>query len=212
MRNHLNTATLAVSVIKSGNVGLSGATGAVLDRSLEGLRALIERSLTEVRVTAGMVAQRQPFSLSQFIREVEHAAALEAQARGCYLIVAVVDPNLAVDADRDLLFSALGNLLQNAFKFTHRLSEVTMNAYGAADRILIEVSDHCGGLPPGDAERMFRPFAQGGLNRTGLGLGLSISRTSIEANHGMLRVRDVPGTGCVFTIDLPRHSLEKAAE
>jgi signal transduction histidine kinase len=36
-------------------------------------------------------------------------------------------------------------------------------------------------------------------------LGLSISRRSVEANHGTLSVRDVPGTGCVFTIDLPRH-------
>jgi signal transduction histidine kinase len=207
LRNHLNTATLAVSVIKSGNVGLSGATGAVLDRSLAGMRLLIERSLTEVRMTADMVAQRQPFSLSDFIAEVELAAALEAQTHGCVLTVALVDPNLAVDADRDLLFSAVGNLLQNAFKFTSTRTEVTMNAYAAADRILIEVSDHCGGLPAGDTEHMFRPFAQGGANRTGLGLGLPISRSSVEANHGTLSVRDVPGTGCVFTIDLPRYSL-----
>ena len=207
LRNHLNTATLAVSVIKSGNVGLSGATGAVLDRSLAGLRTLIERSLTEVRMTAGMIAQRQPFSLADFIAEVEHAASLEAQTHGCFLTVTLVDPKLAVDGDRDLLFSAVGNLLQNAFKFTHRQSMVTMNAYAAADRILIDVSDHCGGLPTGDAERMFRPFAQGGPNRTGLGLGLPISRSSVEANHGTLSVRDVPGMGCVFTINLPRYSL-----
>lgn len=211
LRNHLNTATLAVSVIKSGNVGLSGATGAVLDRSLAGMRLLIERSLTEVRMTADMVAQRAPFSLSDFIAEVELAATLEAQTHGCVLTVSLVDPNLAVDADRDLLFSAVGNLLQNAFKFTNTRTEVTMNAYAAADRILIEVSDHCGGLPAGDTEHMFRPFAQGGANRTGLGLGLPISRSSVEANHGTLSVRDVPGTGCVFTIDLPRYSLSQAS-
>jgi signal transduction histidine kinase len=54
---------------------------------------------------------------------------------------------------------------------------------------------------------MFLPFTQGDKDRTGLGLGLSISRRSIEANHGTLSVRDVPNEGCVFTIDLPRHSL-----
>jgi len=76
-----------------------------------------------------------------------------------------------------------------------------------ADRILIDVEDRCGGLPSGDAEKMFLPFTQQAQDRSGLGLGLSISRRSIEANAGLLSVRNVPDTGCVFTIDLPRHSL-----
>ncbi len=79
-----------------------------------------------------------------------------------------------------------------------------------ADRILIDVEDHCGGLPAGAAERMFLPFAQVGADTSGLGLGLSISRRSVEANDGILSVRNVPGSGCVFTIDLPRHSLQPA--
>lgn len=56
LRNLLNSAMLAVSAVKSGTVGLSGATGAVLDRSLLGLRALIDRSLAEVRLNAGIPA------------------------------------------------------------------------------------------------------------------------------------------------------------
>ena len=84
---------------------------------------------------------------------------------------------------------------------------MTLNAYSAAGRILIDVEDNCGGLPAGDAERMFRPFTQGSEDKSGLGLGLSISRRSIEANSGTLSVRDIPGSGCVFTIDLPRHSM-----
>ena len=67
--------------------------------------------------------------------------------------------------------------------------------------------DHCGGLRPGLAEEMFRPFTQDGEDRSGLGLGLTISRRSVEANNGRLSVRNVPGTGCVFTIDLPRQFL-----
>ena len=54
---------------------------------------------------------------------------------------------------------------------------------------------------------MFQPRADGALDKSGLGLGLSICRNSVEANNGILRVRDVPGTGCVFTIDLPRHAF-----
>jgi len=205
LRNQLATATLALSVIKAGNVGLAGATGAVLDRSLVGLRILIDRSLAEVRMTAGLHVERQLFSLADFIAELKLSASLEAQLHDCPLIVSMVDPRLAVAGDRDLLLAAVGNLLQNAFKFTHPHSEVTLSAYAVADRILIDVEDNCGGLPPGDAETMFRPFTQSGANKSGLGLGLSIARRSVEANDGILSVRDVPGSGCVFTIDLPRH-------
>ena len=211
LRNHLATATMALAVIKSGNVGHGGATGAILDRSLVGLRNLIDRSLAEVRMTAGLPAQHALFPLADFIAEVKLAGMLEAEVKGCVLFVSHVDPKLAVDADRDLLFSAVGNLLQNAFKFTHPGSEVTLNAYAAADRILIDVEDNCGGLPPGEADRLFHPFVQSDGDRSGIGLGLSIARRSVEANDGVLSVRDVPGTGCVFTIDLPRRTVPEPA-
>jgi signal transduction histidine kinase len=211
LRNLIQTATLAVTAIKAGNVGLAGATGAVLDRSLIGLRNLIDRSLAEVRVTAGLPAQRQVICLADFIGEVRIAASLEAQARGCPLNVAAVDPDLAVHADHDMLSSAVGNLLQNAFKFTQRGTGVSLSAYSAADRILIEVEDHCGGLPPGGADHLYRPFMQAGTDRSGLGLGLSICRRSVEANNGILGVRDLPGAGCVFTISLPRRALSSPA-
>lgn len=210
LRNQLCTATLALSAIKQGNVGLNGATGAVLDRALVGLGNLIDRSLAEVRITAGLQAQLHLFSLADFIAEIKLSATLEAQVKGCVLTVSDVDPLLAVDADRGLLLSAVGNLLQNAFKFTHPRSEVTLNAYALADRILIDVQDHCGGLAPGLVDEMFRPFTQGAEDRSGLGLGLSISRRSVEANNGVLSVRNVPGSGCVFTVDLPRHFMPAA--
>lgn len=209
LRNQLSIATLALFIIKQGDVGLSGATGGLLDRALVGLGNLIDRSLAEVRMTAGMPLQHQLYSLADFIAELKLSASLEAQVKGGVLIVSEVDPRLAIDVDRDLLLSAAGNLLQNAFKFTHPHSEVTLNAYALADRILIDVKDHCGGLPDGFSEDMFRPFTQGGEDRTGLGLGLSIARRSVEANHGILSVRNLPGTGCVFTIDLPRHALSE---
>jgi signal transduction histidine kinase len=211
LRNLLATATLAVAVIKEGNVGLTGATGTVLDRSLVGLRNLIDRSLAEVRMKAGLPVEYQVFSLADFIAEVKMSASLEAQLHDCMLVVSLVDPKLAIAGDHDLLMSAVGNLLQNAFKFSQPRSEVTLNAYAAADRILIDVEDNCGGLPAGDAEQMFRPFIQSDTDKSGLGLGLSIARRSVEVNGGVLSVRDVPGSGCVFTIDLPRHLLPKAS-
>jgi signal transduction histidine kinase len=207
LRNLINTATLAVAAIKAGNVGLTGATGAVLDRSLIGLRNLIDRSLADVRTSAGMPPRYELISVADFIDEVKLAASLEAQARECLFTVAVIDPTLAVDADRDMLFSAVGNLLQNAFKFTKHHTEVSLKAYAVADRILIEVEDKCGGLPSGVTGEMFLPFKQRDADKSGMGLGLSICRRSVEANNGVLNVRDVPGAGCIFTIDLPRRSL-----
>ncbi|MDQ6891549.1 MAG: HAMP domain-containing histidine kinase [Acidobacteriota bacterium] len=210
LRNLVNTATLALAAVKAGSLGFRGATAAVLERSLLGMRSLIDRSLTEVRLTAGTSEQRRLFSLADFIAEVQASAFLEAQVKGCGFTVTAVDPELAVDADRDLLVAALGNVLQNAFKFTGNHTEVRLSAYAVADRILIEVEDACGGLPLGEADRMFLPFTQGGADKTGMGLGLSISKRGVAASEGTLSVRDVPGSGCVFTIELPRHSLHEA--
>ncbi|MDE2511266.1 MAG: HAMP domain-containing histidine kinase, partial [Elusimicrobia bacterium] len=57
--------------------------------------------------------------------------------------------------------------------------------------------------PKGKAEELFRPFTQKGEDRTGLGLGLSISRQAVARIGGELTVRDLPGKGCVFSISLP---------
>jgi hypothetical protein len=54
LRNLIHSGTLAFTAIKAGNVGVSGATGAVLERSLIGLRTLVDRTLADVRVAAGM--------------------------------------------------------------------------------------------------------------------------------------------------------------
>ena len=213
LRSLIQTATLAVTAIKAGNVGLAGATGAVLDRSLIGLRNLVDRSLADVRVTAGMPPRHGLLPLAQFIDDVKISASLEAQARGCGLAVRAVEPSLAVHADRDLLFSAVGNLLQNAFKFTEQNTEVSLNVHSTAGRILIDVEDNCGGLRPGEAEEMFLPPTQGSTyKKSAIGLGLSICRRSVEANGGVLSVRNTPGTGCVFTIELPRHAVVAAEE
>ncbi len=211
LRNFVHTATLAFSAIKNGNAGLGGATSAVLDRSLIGLSTLIDRALTDVRITAGTPARLTLIPLADLIAQVRISAALEASAQGCGFSVAVVDRALAVFVDQHLIVSAIGNLLQNAFKFTQKGSEVCLHAHAASERVLIEISDHCGGLASGAAEKMFKPFTQLDGDRSGLGLGLSISQRSVEVNHGSLRVRDVPGFGCIFTIDLPRHSMPISA-
>jgi signal transduction histidine kinase len=194
-----------------GNLSITGATGTVLNRSLVAMRALIDRSLADLRLTSGLTLRNKLFSLADFIAELKLSANLEAQLLECPFVVSAVDPQLAVDGDRDLLLSAAGNLLQNAFKFTRPGTEVILNAYSQGDRVRIDVEDHGDGLAVGDEERLFKPFTQVGSDRSGLGLGLTIARRSIEANHGVLSVRNKPESGCVFTIDLPRHVMAAAA-
>jgi K+-sensing histidine kinase KdpD len=209
LRDLLHTATVAIVAIKSGNVGLSGATGALLDRSMISMRDVIDRSIVDVRVTAGLSPRRKVVSVSDFVGDVSISENLEAKASGCSFSVGEVRKDLAVEVDPDMLFAAVGNLLQNGFKFTKPNTEVSLRAYEADDRVYIDVEDHCGGLEDGSAERMFLPFVQNGVDRSGLGLGLTICQRSVEANDGILRVKDIPASGCIFTIDLPRHQLQE---
>jgi signal transduction histidine kinase len=204
LRNKLHTALLSFQALRSGKVGIGGSTGAALGRSLAGLRDLIDRSLAEVRLEAGM-DRRERVSLPVFMEEVSVAANLHAEHRDIQLTVERVDPALAVNGDPQLLASAVMNLLQNAFKYTPAHGRVTLRTQADNARVLIEVQDECGGLAHNESEKeMFRSFGDRRKDdRSGLGLGLSISRKAIQANGGEIRTRDIPGKGCVFTIDLP---------
>ena len=206
LRNALGTATLAVAALELGNMTMGGATGAVLKRALGSLTELVNRSIAEVR--SNVPGQRHILSVASLIADAETAGHLVALAAGCPFAVPAVDPDLVIRANRGLLLAALANLLQNAFKFTHSRTEVTLKAYAFGEEVLIEVRDNCGGLPVGSAEKMFTPFSQRSEDKSGLGLGLSIARQSVEADGGTLSVRDLPGIGCVFIISLPRHSLQ----
>jgi len=203
MRNLINVAIVAFEVLKTGNVGVAGSTGAVLHRSLMASRALIGRSLAEVRLTHG-VQNRKQFLVSEFIEEIASASRLEANARGVRLIVTPVEDGVTIEADRQVLVAVVGNLLQNAFKFTRPRTTVTLRVGASAERVLIEIQDECGGLPAGNVNELFRPFEQRGADRTGVGLGLAYSRWGAKVNDGRIYARSLPDRGCVFTVDLPR--------
>jgi signal transduction histidine kinase len=203
IRNLLNTSILSFDCIKSGRVAVGGSTGIVHGRSLLGLRDVIDRSLADVRLDAGIEC-RERISVADFIAEIEISAAMQAQVRGIEFVVKSIDRGVTIEGDRQILAAAISNLLQNAFKFTPRAGKVSFTALSTADRVLFEIEDECGGLPPGKIQELFRPFEQRGVDRTGVGLGLSISLKAAKANAGEIRVRDLPGKGCVFTLDLPR--------
>ena len=212
LRNGLSTASLAVSAIGLGNLPMSGATGAVLKRSLASLHGLVNKSLEEVRLGAEFTAEHLTFSTASFISDAKNSAALAATEKGCKFTASAVDPLLGMNGNRDVLLGALANLLHNAFKFTHAHTEVTLKAYAVGDWIHIDVEDNCGGLPSGSLEGLFTPFSQRGDDKTGLGLGLSIARQNVQAEGGYLTVRDLPGKGCIFTMTMPRHAVDVLAD
>lgn len=203
MRNLLNAATLAYGAIAKGSVGVGGSTGAVLERSLTGLRRLVDRSLAEVRLEAG-IQKPERVLLRELMEEARVSTLLATNERNIQFVVAPVEDGLFVEADRQTLSSVVANLLMNAFKFSRPNGTVRLTARRQEERILIEVADACGGLPPGKVQNLFRPFEQRGADRSGLGLGLAICLRGVEANGGGLHVHDIPGTGCIFTIDLPK--------
>lgn len=203
LRNLLNTAILSFEVLRTGNAGVAVSTGTVLHRSLLGLRALVGRSLAEVRLTHG-IQSPEPIRLFELIDEVVAAAVLHAHTSGVRLTVPAVDQDIAIHGDRQVLAAVVGNLLQNAFKFTRPQTAVTLRVRASVERVLIEIEDECGGLPDANHDELFRPFEQRSRDRTGLGLGLAFSRVAVEASHGRIYARNLPDRGCVFTVDLPR--------
>jgi len=85
---------------------------------------------------------------------------------------------------------------------------VVLRARAEQGRLLIETEDECGGIPPSKGD-LFQVFGdRRGSDRSGLGLGLSIARKAVRAHGGDMSVRNMPGKGCVFVIELPLAARE----
>ncbi|MEO5766379.1 MAG: HAMP domain-containing sensor histidine kinase [Casimicrobiaceae bacterium] len=202
-RDLLNTAILAYQTLKNGTVAINGSTGAVLGRSLIGIRDLVNSTLSDIRMAANQ-QRRERISVTSFLNDLRAAGSLHAESRRLHFVMDPGDPAWAVDADTQMLASAVTNLLNNAFKFTPAGGHVVLRARtNEARRLLIEVEDECGGIPAsaGDPFQAFGQRRSG--DRTGLGLGLSIARKAVRAHGGDIHIRNVPGKGCVFIVDVP---------
>jgi signal transduction histidine kinase len=210
LRNLVHTAILSFDLRKR-SAGDPSDLARVHSRSLSGLRALVERSVAEVRMSA-LAPTMQPFAVAEFVDAMRAVGAIHADAFELELVVGTVDASVMARGDQQLLGSAVSNLLLNAFKFTRgKGHRVSFTPRITRETIFFEIADECGGLPPGKAEELFRPFVRATLDESGLGLGLTIALDAVRANGGDITVRDVPGKGCVFTVALPRRDVPTTA-
>lgn len=202
IRDILNTAVLAFNALKLGTVAVNGSTGTVLGRSLMNLRDLVDNTLSDVRMAANIQCSER-VQVAAFLSEIAVVANLHAECRDQQFTIEQVDPLIAVNADPQLLASAVMNLLNNAFKFTGAGGRVVLRAIRDDRTVRIEVEDECGGVPD-SADEPFKAFAdRRKTDRTGLGLGLSIARKAVKMHGGDIRFRNLPGKGCVFVIEVP---------
>jgi signal transduction histidine kinase len=149
-------------------------------------------------------------TVAPFLKDIAAAGRLQAEHRQLQFVAEPIDAEFAVSADSQLLASAVTNLLNNAYKFTRAGGRIVLRARAEDRRLLIEVEDECGGIPESQGDP-FKSFAERrGGDRTGLGLGLSIARKVVKAHGGEVYVRNVPGKGCVFTVDMPLAAEEAA--
>ena len=110
-------------------------------------------------------------------------------------------------ANRQLLASALGNLLENAVKYQHPNGQVALGLRQQADEAIITVWDDGPGIAPDQLPYIFEPFYRCDPSRSskisGSGLGLALVKTIVERHGGQVSVQSTPGEGTLFTITLP---------
>lgn len=202
LRNFLNTALLAFRTAQLGGPGPTGRPSALLGETLLRLKDFVGSALTDVRLAADH-QRRERVRVATFLADVVNSASLHAEYRDLTFSAEPVDPNLFMTVDPELLASAVNNLLTNAFKYSRAHGHVTVRAQQQNQFLTIAVQDECGGIPP-QAGDPFKAFGERrGRDRTGLGLGLSIARKAVRAHGGDIRIDNLAGSGCIFTIEVP---------
>ncbi len=200
IRSMLDTALLAFGILKRGAVAINGSTGQVLGRTLMGLHDLVDSTMSDVRM-AGNRQRRERVAVTSLLNDLTVAASLHAEYLGLQFAIEPIDATWTIDADPQLLASAVTNLLNNAFKYTRAGGSVTLRARSEDGRLLIEVEDQCGGIPASEGDPLHRGRERADADSRGL--GLSIARDAVHAHGGDIYIRNMPGAGCAFVIEVP---------
>jgi signal transduction histidine kinase len=203
LRNPLGSVQLAFSSLVSRGDVPNSPVVARIDRGLRRVAALIDQALLEMKLKGKSDLHLEPTQAESLLQRLADECAAEVEAKDIQLVVEV-DESVSFLSDHRAVGAALSNLVRNAVKFTTVGGTVRLRAKSSELRVVIEVEDECGGLPPGKVEEMFSPFVQLGQDRSGFGLGLAIAKQAVDAHGGELRVHNLAPRGCVFVLDLPK--------
>jgi signal transduction histidine kinase len=177
------------------------------------MQRLTDDLLDVSRVENGSFALQPAENLVRSLfRESERLHRPAAEAQGIEMVFddAAGLPPVRVDGAR--VIQVLGNLLGNALKFTPAGGRVRVSAVTAGEQVEVSVDDTGPGIPPDQLSQLFDAFWQGhDGDRRGVGLGLWIARSIVEAHGGKLRVDSRPGEGTTFTFTLPRAAIGASA-
>lgn len=179
-----------------------------LARQAERLTALIDDLLDLSRVeSGGMRLQAQAVPVGSFLERVAAAAQERADAKSLRVAVDPVDPSVAALVDPKGLEMVIGNLLDNALKYTPEGGSISLGASQREGAVRLEVRDTGPGIEPRHQARIFERFYRADAGRArdvgGTGLGLAIAKHVAQQSGGDVGVESRPGAGSCFWIRLP---------
>jgi signal transduction histidine kinase len=124
-------------------------------------------------------------------------------AKGITLAATLPDGPVLATCDRDRIAQVLANLLGNALKFTHRRGSVHVGLERQGADVCVSVTDDGPGIPAAERTHIFERFRQLRPDRRGLGLGLFIAKSIVEAHSGRIWVESPPASGTTMRFTLP---------
>lgn len=214
LRNPIQTILLQTDVLlrqarPSARVTVSADVLRRIARSAERLAWIVNDLLDASRIEAHTLGlDRRPTDVGALARATVDRM---RPTLGPHPIAVVGEETLVAHVDPGRLDQVLTNLLENAAKYSPPDAPITLRIRREGAGVAIDVEDRGPGIPPDELPRLFDRYYQSRrarAHKTGLGLGLYISRGLVEAHGGTLRVASSPGQGSVFTVWLPGTRLK----
>lgn len=181
----------------------------IINSESERLTRMVNDVLDITKIESGHMDWRMGLvDLAALLEDSSRTYTTIVERDGLAFVLDMDDELPKIDGDRDRLQQVIGNLVDNALKFT-RKGEIRLGAHRIGDEIEVSLADTGVGIPPEYQEIVFGKFQQVGqmtpvLDKPrGAGLGLSICREIVEYHHGRLWLESQPGTGSKFTFTLP---------
>jgi signal transduction histidine kinase len=177
---------------------------------------LVNELLDLAKIESGQfVLKATPVPVQAVLEHVRPMIDPQVRSSQLRLEIALDDPSVSVQADRERVEQIVLNLFSNAVKFTPTGGLVRVTATPMAETVCLHVQDTGVGIPEGKLDAVFEPFVQVEPSEPrgrGTGLGLAISRELARAMNGDLTVESTRGKGTTFTLRLPRAADSPARE